>query len=439
MSLLDGIKNKKIEVAPCHSDDNENELRREIPLLARLAIKVVYSKKYSAKDSLTPTEFITLYSETNEVLRKMVFRLFPNKAQKDSFDDQIDLAQLEFISELSEPESDTALIRAIKTNIVKYQPFNSEDPSECYFKVFGYIQKRLLSLLKKHASANDRDYLSLNDSVKDYLKILSEKGVIEKYNKGYRITGNTIEKAFNPKNPGKDLLSEITFRREQCKTKAYNHQLPQNIDKIISKLQNTYFETRDITELLYSFTTPTTVIQDTQSTEDDESISILENTSNNSKTPEELAIEKIANEEMPSVSEIISEIEYELDSECKQVNQQQKNRNKYRMIQLGYLASQIKYFENKDINTMHKEHLELLTPNHPDYAKRILNFLDKFTPADSNKIKAGLSTIKANVASFNTAFEVATSSLTLVNQLRVKQEYASKLVKHYFELLGEAQ
>lgn len=437
MSLLDSLNSKKtIEVAPNHDDEN-SEPRREIPLLARLAVKVVYSKKYSSKDDLTPTEFISLYNETNTVLRKIVCRLFPNKVQKESFDEQIEAVQLEFISELSEPDSDTALIRAIKTNIAKYQPFNSDDPSECYFKVYGYIQKRLFTLLRNHASDNDRDYISLNNSVKDYLKTLTEKKVIEKYNKGYRIPGNIIEKIFTPNNPGKELLSSINFRREHGQNKASNYQLPQNIDRIISKLQNTYFETRDITELLYSFTSPITVIHDAQTT-DDECSSIIDNISDNAKTPEELAVEKIANEEMGPISAIISEIEFQLDSECKQVNQLQKNRNKYRMIQLGYLASQVRYFENKDINTMHKEHLELLTPTHPDYANRILNFLDNFIPADSNKIKAGLSTIKSNIASYNSAFEVATNSLTLSNQLKVKQEYASKLVKHYFELLGEA-
>ena len=437
MSLIDSIKNKTIEVTQNHGDEDDAP-RREIPLLAKLAVKVVYSKKYSAKDELTPTEFITLYSETNTVLKKMVNRLFPSKVLNSDFDDQIDSAQLEFIAELSEPESDTGLIRAIKTNIIKYQPFNSEDPSECYFKVFGYIQKRLFSLLKKHASANDRDYLSLNDSVKDYLATLVIKGVIEKYNKGYRITSNHIEKTFNSISK-KELLTGLNFRREQRETKVTNYQLPENIDKIISKLNNTYFETRDITELLYNLTTQTAILHSLSASDDEEQQSIIESIGDNSKTPEELAVEKIANSEMKSVSAIIEEMEFQLDSECKQVNQLQKNRNKYRMIQLGYLASQKRYFENKDINTMHKEHLELLTPSHPDYANRILNFLDNFTPADLNKIKAGLSTIKSNVASYNTAFEIATYSLTLFNQLKVKQAYASKLVSHYFELLGESR
>ncbi len=437
MSLIDSIKNKSIEVAQNH-DDDDNAPHREMPLLGRLAVKAIYSKKYSAKDELTPKEFITLYDETNTVLKKIVNRIFPNKALNSDFDDQIGSAQLEFIAELSEPESDTGLIRAIKANIVKYQPFNSKDPSECYFKVFGYIQKRLFSLLKKHASDNDRDYLSLNNSVKDYLSILVTNGVIEKYNAGYRVTGNEIDKPFNSISK-KELLIDLNFRREYREKKAINYQLPENIDKIISKLNNTYFEIRDITELLYNFTPQTTVLPNTSAADDEDQQSLLENIGGDSKTPEEIAIEKIANSEMKSVSAIIEEMEYQLDSECKQINQLQKNRNKYRMIQLGYLASQKKYFENKDINTMHKEHLELLTPTHPDYAKRILNFLDKFTPADLNKIKAGLSTIKSNVASYNTVFEIATDSLTLFNQLKVKQAYASKLVGHYFELLGETR
>ncbi len=405
------------------SEENDFDVQNNV--FSELIVKVFSDKKNDANDSFSPSEFMTIEKE----VRKRVLKLHRlHLPQKEIDENQIDRTIDIFLRELQEYECGNpttsyhrAMVKCVKEKSADYLDY-----------IDSYSRRVLFTFFKKCAKPEDKDYLSFHDSIKDRLVNLERDGKIKSKNiklhdknkQVYYLTGEKPLYILNSKSFDRKLLDGISFSRKQNDIKASNPGLSKAIDTFVSRLPDYMFMVRDVTEIFFSFTNNTPYLATEANSTEDAFLDYAEEIVD--PQPEIEKIEKI----------IETQIKIPIDTQRASAKLA-RTRAKYRLIFLGYLATQSDLTQNEIFVSLSDEHKKSLTPPPMDYVNRIINFLDNIQITDSSiNVKAERSSINQYLKQINDAVTSVINDMTVIDQQKVIAAYTKSLIRNYLSLTG---
>lgn len=415
------LAKKKIIV----TGSEENDFETQDNVFSELIVKVFSDKKNNTNDSFSPSEFMTIEKE----VRKRVLKLHQlHLPQKEIDENQIDRTIDIFLRELQEYEFGNpttsyhrAMVKCVKEKSTDYLTY-----------IDSYSRRVLFTYFKKYAKPEDKDYISFHDSVKDRLDNLERDGKIKSkniklHNKNeqvYYLTGEKPLQILNSRSFDRKLLDGISFSRKQNDIKVSNPGLSKAIDTFVGRLSDYMFMLRDVTEIFFSFTNNSPNLTTEAKSTEDEFLGKAEEIADPQQEIER--IEKI----------IETQIKIPIDPQRASAKLT-RTRAKYRLIFLGYLATQSDLTQNEIFVSLSDEHKKSLTPPPLDYVNRIINFLDNLQIADSSiNVKAERSSINLYLKQINDAVASVIDNMTVIDQQKVIAAYAKSLIRNYLSLTG---